>query len=77
MLHHLPGKRRYCHTMDDAGRLLTCAEVAELFRVGPKTVTRWVQTGRLSTVRTPGGHHRFREAEVLALLSPAGSVPVP
>ncbi|MEU0242151.1 BldC family transcriptional regulator [Nocardiopsis sp. NPDC006198] len=50
-------------------KLLTPAEVARLFRVDPKTVTRWAAAGRLSSVRTPGGHRRFREAEVRALLS--------
>lgn len=48
--------------------LLTPAEVAALFRVDPKTVTRWAKAGKLSAIRTLGGHRRFREAEVLALL---------
>ena len=49
-------------------RLLTPGEVAALFRVDPKTVTRWAASGRISSIRTPGGHHRFREAEVRELL---------
>jgi excisionase family DNA binding protein len=49
-------------------RLLTPGEVASLFRVDPKTVTRWAAAGRLSSIRTPGGHRRFRESEVRALL---------
>ncbi len=52
----------------DADRLLTPAEVAALFRVDPKTVTRWAAAGRLSSIRTPGGHRRFRESEIRALL---------
>ncbi len=48
--------------------LLTPAEVAELFRVDPKTVTRWAKTGKLSSIRTVGGHRRFRRAEVEAWL---------
>ena len=39
-----------------------------MFRVDPKTVTRWAAAGKLGSVRTPGGHRRFREAEVRALL---------
>lgn len=57
-------------------RLLTPGEVAALFRVDPKTVTRWAASGRISSIRTPGGHRRFREAEVRKLLegtSAAGS----
>lgn len=49
-------------------RLLTPAEVAELFRVDPKTVTRWAQANRIPSIRTPGGHHRFRESVVRAAL---------
>lgn len=49
-------------------RLMTPGEVAELFRVGPKTVTRWAAIGKLGSVLTPGGHHRFRESEVRQLL---------
>jgi len=50
-------------------RLLTPGEVAQLFRVDPKTVTRWAAAGRISSIRTPGGHRRFRESEVYALLA--------
>jgi excisionase family DNA binding protein len=52
----------------DRDALLTPGEVAALFRVDPKTVTRWAQDGRLSSVRTLGGHRRFRADEVYALL---------
>jgi len=50
-------------------RLLTPGEVALMFRVDPKTVTRWASAGRIGSIRTPGGHCRFRETEVRALLS--------
>ena len=50
-------------------RLLTPGEVAALFRVDPKTVTRWAAAGRIGSIRTPGGHRRFRESEVRALLA--------
>ena len=62
--------------LPEADELLTPAEVAALFRVDPKTVTRWAKAGKLSAIRTLGGHRRFRESEVLALLNgdarPAG-----
>ena len=54
--------------MEARERLLTPGEVASLFRVDPKTVTRWAAAGRISSIRTPGGHRRFRESEVRALL---------
>ena len=48
--------------------LLTPAEVAGLFRVDPKTVTRWANSGKLTPLRTLGGHRRYRESEVRNLL---------
>lgn len=54
--------------MEARDRLMTPGEVATLFRVDPKTVTRWAVAGRIGSVRTPGGHRRFRESEVRALL---------
>jgi excisionase family DNA binding protein len=56
-----------------ADELLTPGEVAELFRVGPSTVARWADTGYLASIRTPGGHRRFRRADVDALLAKATS----
>lgn len=49
-------------------KLLTPAEVAAIWRVDPKTVTRWAKAGRLTSIRTLGGHRRFNKAEVMALL---------
>jgi excisionase family DNA binding protein len=48
--------------------LLTPSEVAALFRVEPTTVTRWAKAGKLASVRTPGGHRRYRQADVHPLL---------
>ena len=44
--------------------LLTPSEVAALFRVNPKTVTRWARAGKLNAIRTLGGHRRFRASEI-------------
>jgi excisionase family DNA binding protein len=56
-------------TPTPATELLKPAEVAAMFRVDPKTVTRWAQAGKLTSIRTLGGHRRYREAEVHALLT--------
>jgi len=48
--------------------LMTPAEVARLFRVDPKTVTRWAKEGRLPAVRTLGGHRRYARAVIMELL---------
>jgi excisionase family DNA binding protein len=50
-------------------RLMTPAEVAAAFRVDPKTVTRWAKAGKLASIRTLGGHRRYKESEVKRLLS--------
>jgi excisionase family DNA binding protein len=45
-------------------RLLTPAEVAAMFRVNPKTVTRWARAGKITAIRTLGGHRRFKASEI-------------
>ena len=54
--------------MSEQEVLLTPSEVAALFRVDPKTVTRWAIAGKLTSIRTLGGHRRYKESEVTALL---------
>ena len=57
--------------------LLTPAEVAVMFRVDAKTVTRWAKAGQLRCLRTPGGHRRYYRAEIDALLrgdTPGGAL---
>jgi excisionase family DNA binding protein len=56
-------------TPSESDKLLTPAEVATMFRVDPKTVTRWAKAGRLTSIRTLGGHRRYRETEVRALIA--------
>jgi excisionase family DNA binding protein len=70
----LQTERREEGVVDTGDRLLTPGEVAALFRVDPKTVTRWAAAGRIGSIRTPGGHRRFRESEVRALLEGDGVV---
>lgn len=52
--------------------LYTPGEVAAIFRVDGKTVTRWAQAGKISAIRTLGGHRRFKQSEVHALLKDEG-----
>ncbi len=47
-----------------AERLLTTRQAAEWLGVGPTSVKRWADDGRLACVRTAGGHRRF-EPEVV------------
>ena len=50
--------------LPDAEILLTPREVADLCGVDPKTVPRWAKAGKLTSIRTLGGHRRFRKSEV-------------
>ena len=61
--------------MQTPERLLTPGEVALIFRVDPKTVTRWASAGRIGSIRTPGGHRRFRESEVNDLVAELNGSP--
>lgn len=49
--------------------LMTPGEVAALFKVSVKAVTRWANDGKLSSIRTLGGHRRFKASEVRAVLN--------
>jgi excisionase family DNA binding protein len=61
-------------SLSNQENLLTPAEVASLFRVDPKTVTRWAKAGKLTSIRTLGGHRRYKESEVKALLKSITSI---
>jgi excisionase family DNA binding protein len=54
--------------LPDGDRLLTGPEVASLFRVDPRTPSRWAHEGTMPHIKLPGGHYRFRESEVRAIL---------
>lgn len=47
--------------------LLPSGRAARRLKVDPWTVVRWAASGRLLSVRTPGGHYRLFAAEVDAL----------
>jgi excisionase family DNA binding protein len=65
-------RTRLLTTDGSTDKLLTPAEVAAIFRVDPKTVTRWAKAGRIHAIMTPGGHTRFRESKVRDALREAG-----
>lgn len=43
---------------------LTSTEAARLLGVSAATIKRWSDEGVITTVRTPGGHRRFRRSDV-------------
>ena len=65
----IPLEKPMAASSSESDTLLTPSEVAALFRVDPKTVTRWAKSGKLSSIRTLGGHRRYHEVEVRDLLN--------
>jgi excisionase family DNA binding protein len=56
-------------SIDGGDRLLTTIEVARVFRVDRSTVSRWAATGRVASIRIPGGRQfRYRESDIRKLL---------
>jgi excisionase family DNA binding protein len=49
-------------------RLYTTVDLAKVCRVSLRTVIRWVDEGKLTSFRTPGGHRRVREEDLLKFL---------
>jgi excisionase family DNA binding protein len=56
-------------------KYLRTAQVAELLQVSPKTVSRWAQEGMLPYCRTLGGHRRYPDREIRALLETLSEPP--
>jgi len=56
---------------NNADKLLTPKQAAEALCVTAQTVKKYIYSGRLPSVKTPGGHHRVRESDVRALLQPS------
>jgi excisionase family DNA binding protein len=56
--------------------LLRLSQLARFWEVNPVTILGWIRQGRLASVRSPGGHHRVRAADVRAFCERQG-LPVP
>ncbi|MGE3620355.1 MAG: BldC family transcriptional regulator [Acidimicrobiia bacterium] len=63
------------HDTDMPEALLTPSEVAALFRVNPKTVTRWARSGKITAIRTLGGHRRFKASEIRRCIEEVARLP--
>jgi excisionase family DNA binding protein len=53
---------------EDESRWLTLSEASKLLGVHFTTLRRWADAGSVPYFRTPGGHRRFRRAELVAWL---------
>ena len=55
--------------------LLTVREAADRLGIAYSTLKKWIYNGSVRTMRTEGGHHRIRTAELDRLLARQGSLP--
>jgi excisionase family DNA binding protein len=55
----------------DDDPILLPSEVAKMFRVDSKTVTRWAKSGKLRSIKTLGGHRRYLLSAVKEALAKA------
>ena len=60
--------------MASNNKILTPNQVAEMMMVSPATVRQWAAKGHLKAMNTPGGHRRFRLADVIAFAQKQGIV---
>ncbi|MBZ4655203.1 MAG: putative site-specific integrase-resolvase [Peptococcaceae bacterium] len=49
-------------------KMLTSHQAAKLLNVWPHTLRRWEREGKLKPLRTPGGHRRYKELQIMALI---------
>ena len=60
--------------LKDAGQTMTLGQAAALLSISSSTLRRWADDGRIPTVRTSGGHRRFRLSELRQLAPRTGAV---
>jgi excisionase family DNA binding protein len=53
----------------DGDRWLTLGQASRVLNVDESTVRRWADAGQIRTFRTPGGHRRFAERDVSAIVN--------
>jgi excisionase family DNA binding protein len=56
----------------EADRWLTLGQACRLLNVDESTLRRWADAGQVRTFRTPGGHRRFAETDVRAIVNGRG-----
>ncbi len=55
---------------DRASLFLTTAQAAKLLNISVSTLKKFIFTGKLKTLKTPGGHHRILREDLLHLMDP-------
>lgn len=58
-----------------ASRWVSLARACEILGVNESTVRRWADAGEIQMFRTPGGHRRFDEGDLVGLVERGGQQP--
>jgi molybdopterin-binding protein len=56
-------------------QLLTPREASRMLAISYPTIKQWILSGKLKTIRTPGGHHRLTAASLRPFLDADGMRP--
>ncbi len=59
--------------MDD---VLTVFKASKYCRVSPKTIINWIESGLIKAYKTPGGHRRINQKDLIAFMEKQG-MPIP
>jgi len=54
------------------GKVFSTFQAAKICHVAPVTIIRWIEAGRLASYKTPGGHRRIREADLVSFIEENG-----
>ena len=47
---------------------LTSVQASQLLNISVNTLKKYIQQGKIKTVKTPGGHHRYLKKDLLSKL---------
>jgi len=47
---------------------LTSVQASQLLNISVSTLKKYIQQGKIKTLKTPGGHHRFLKDDLLKQL---------
>lgn len=54
------------------GKVFSTFQAAKICHVAPVTIIRWIEAGRLESYKTPGGHRRIREKDLVKFIEDNG-----
>ncbi|OGX08851.1 MAG: hypothetical protein A2306_10510 [Omnitrophica WOR_2 bacterium RIFOXYB2_FULL_38_16] len=48
---------------------LTTAQAAEFLNISVSTLKKYIYSSKIKTLKTPGGHYRIRESDLLGMIN--------